>query len=170
MADPPEDQKDQINSNFGQINGIALTKSFWFFDLIQAKVEQLKPMLNTVLASDLKDRLFLDQLKTEDVLVVIQTIFDHPTYLWSSEELIQAWGKSRSVKDNQKSDYFREEGNEHVKSGNNIKGSNVKQMLLCQKGIINICYWYYLKLKLHFSKIDLFGFSFSSTKNQIRIN
>ena len=66
--------------------------------------------------------------------MVIQTIFDNPDYLWSSNEINQAWGKSRSVKDNQKSDYFREEGNEHVKSGNNIKGSNVKQMLLCQKG------------------------------------
>ena len=170
MADPPEDQKDQINSNFGQINGIALTKSFWFFDLIQAKVEQLKPMLNTVLTSDLKDRLFLDQLKTEDVLVVIQTIFDHPTYLWTSEELIQAWGKSRSGKDNQNSDYFREEGNEHVKSGNNINGSNVKQMLLCQKGIINICCWYYLKLKLHFLKKIYLVFHFHLLKNQIRIN
>ena len=130
-----EDEKDQISSNFGQYNGTALTKSFWFFDLIEAKVEQLKPMLNTALNPDLKDRLFLDQLKKEDVLVVIQTIFDNPTYLWSSQELIQAWGKSRSVKDNKKSDYFREQGNEHVKSGNTIKDSNVKQML-CQKGFL----------------------------------
>ena len=131
-----EDEKDQISSNFGQYNGTALTKSFWFFDLIEAKVEQLKPMLNTALNPDLKDRLFLDQLKKEDVLVVIQTIFDNPTYLWSSQELIQAWGKSRSGKDNEKSDHFREQGNEHVKSGNGL--SVMKQLMLHSNGFFNL--------------------------------
>ena len=129
MVDQEEKEEDQ---KFSSNSEEKPSKSFWFFDLIEAKAEQLKPMLNTALTPDVKDRLFLDQLKKEDVLVVIQTIFDNPTYLWSSKEIIQAWGKSRSVKDNQKSDYFREQGNEHVKSGNNIK--SVKQLLLYSKG------------------------------------
>ena len=110
-------------------------KTFWYFDLIEAKSEQLKPMLNSVLNPELKDRLLLDQLDKEDVLVVIQTIFDNPDYLWSSNEINEAWGKSRSGKDNEKSDYFREQGNEHVKSGNTSKGSSVmKQLVLHSNG------------------------------------
>ena len=69
--------------------------------------------------------------------MVIQTIFDNPDYLWSSNEINQAWGKSRSGKDNEKSDHFREQGNEHVKSGNGL--SVMKQLMLHSNGFL-ICY------------------------------
>ena len=48
-------EKEQTCSNTEEKS----EKPFWYFDLIEAKSEQLKPMLNSVLKPELKDRLLL---------------------------------------------------------------------------------------------------------------
>ena len=65
MANQEKEQSCSINTEGGKSE-----KTFWYFDLIEAKSEQLKPMLNSVLNPELKDRLLLDQLDKEDVLVM----------------------------------------------------------------------------------------------------
>ena len=58
----------------------------------------------------------------DGVFTVIKALFHDSQNLWSSEQILQAWGKTRSVKSNKNSDCHREKGNQNVKLENWTKG------------------------------------------------
>ena len=71
----------------------------------------------------------------DGVFTVIKALFHDSQNLWSSEQILQAWGKTRSVKSNKNSDCHREKGNQNVKLENWTKG---KQKYFFLKIKINI--------------------------------
>ena len=92
-------------------------KNSWFHDFIKSRMDKMQLCLDEIICSELKEKLWSDQLIKKDVLMVIQSLFENSQNLWSSEEIYQAWGKSRSMKNNKLSDSNRTKGNEKVKSG-----------------------------------------------------
>ena len=92
-------------------------KNSWFHDFIKSRMDKMQLCLDEIICSELKEKLWSDQLIKKDVLMIIQALFENSQNLWSSEEIFQAWGKSRSMKNNKHSDSNRTKGNEKVKSG-----------------------------------------------------
>ena len=98
------------------------SKSYWFNDLIQSKINEVKPILNKNLSPELNEKIWSDKLTKQDCIKVIGTLFENLENLWSSEDILQAWEKSRSTKNNKCSDSNRTEGNQNVKSEKWTKG------------------------------------------------
>ena len=80
------------------------------------KVNQVQPILLQNLNKDIANRLVTDSLMKDDVYIILKTIFDL-NIVWSRDEVLKAWDKSRSVKNDEFSSKAREEGNAKMKVG-----------------------------------------------------
>ena len=76
--------------------------------------------------------IFFYSLLIDGVFTVIKALFHDSQNLWSSEQILQAWGKTRSVKSNKNSDCHREKGNQNVKLENWTKGKQKHVFLKIQ--------------------------------------
>ena len=98
-------------------------KAYWLYDMVDSKIEQLKPFLEQTLNSDLYNRLLSDKLSREDVFVILDHLFDNSNLLWTSDDINNAWTKTRNKKNNEFSDLNRNKGNELIKAGKFTQGS-----------------------------------------------
>ena len=98
-------------------------KAYWLYDMVDSKIDQLKPFLEQTLNSDLYNRLLSDKLTREDVFAVLEHLFDNSNLLWSSDDIDNAWAKTRNRKNNEFSDLNRNKGNEMIKAGKFTQGS-----------------------------------------------
>ena len=98
-------------------------KAYWLYDMVDSKIEQLKPFLEQTLNSDLYNRLLSDKLSREDVFAILDHLFDNSNLLWTSDGINNAWTKTRNKKNNEFSDLNRSKGNELIKAGKFTQGS-----------------------------------------------
>ena len=99
-------------------------KAYWLYDMVDSKIEQLKPFLEQTLNSDLYNRLLSDKLSREDVFAILDHLFDNSNLLWTSDDINNAWTKTRNKKNNEFSDLNRNKGNEMIKAGKFTQGFN----------------------------------------------
>jgi len=92
-------------------------KAYWLYDMVDSKIEQLKPFLEQTLNSDLYNRLLSDKLSREDVFAILEHLVDNSNLLWTSDDINNAWTKTRNKKNNEFSDLNRSKGNELIKAG-----------------------------------------------------
>ena len=97
-------------------------KAYWLYDMVDSKIEQLKPFLEQSLNSDLYRRLLSDRLSRKDVFLVLENLFDNSNLLWTSDDVSNAWTKTRNKKNNEFSDLNRNKGNEFIKAGKLTQG------------------------------------------------